>query len=156
MKINQHGQYKQAQHMKQVGFTLIELMIVIAIVGILAAIAVPTYLNFVRRAQVSEGLSLAAEAQTAIGESYALLGVLPASNEEATYHSPEHVENIQSIMVGAQGKVIITFQSGILMSGHDRITLTPSLSHHRIVGWVCSTHPENFKLVSRRCRHDAV
>jgi type IV pilus assembly protein PilA len=61
----------------QKGFTLIELMIVIAIIGILAAIAIPAYQNYTIRAQVTEGLSLAAGWKTAISEYYAQNGSFP-------------------------------------------------------------------------------
>ena len=54
----------------QKGFTLIELMIVVAIVGILAAVAIPAYQDYTVRAQVSEGLSLASAAKAAVVESY--------------------------------------------------------------------------------------
>ena len=71
--------------MKQVqkGFTLIELMIVVAIIGILAAIAIPAYQDYTVRSQVSEGLSLAAAAKTAIAETYLNTGVAPVNREEA-------------------------------------------------------------------------
>ncbi|WP_353109448.1 pilin [Salinisphaera dokdonensis] len=59
------------------GFTLIELMIVVAIVGILAAIAVPVYMNYIARAKVSEGLALAGPVKNAVGEYYSVNGSLP-------------------------------------------------------------------------------
>jgi type IV pilus assembly protein PilA len=68
---------------KQSGFTLIELMIVVAIIGILAAIAIPAYQDYTIRAQVSEGLSLADGAKTAVAEYYTNKGALPGSNNDA-------------------------------------------------------------------------
>ena len=69
--------------MKQKGFTLIELMIVVAIIGILAAVAIPQYQNYVARAQVAEGLALASGAKTAIAEYRSNTGRWPADNEAA-------------------------------------------------------------------------
>ncbi len=63
----------------QQGFTLIELMIVVAIIGILAAIAIPAYQDYTIRAQVSEGLNLAAAAKAAVAESFLNTGVPPAT-----------------------------------------------------------------------------
>ncbi len=63
----------------QQGFTLIELMIVVAIIGILAAVAIPAYQDYTIRSQVSEGLSLAGGMKTAIAEFYANRGVFPAA-----------------------------------------------------------------------------
>tara|TARA_R110000751_G_scaffold84763_1_gene169427 strand:- start:12281 stop:12712 length:432 start_codon:yes stop_codon:yes gene_type:complete len=67
----------------QKGFTLIELMIVVAIIGILAAIALPAYQDYTKRSHVSEGLSLASGAKTAITEYYSDKGTWPADNTAA-------------------------------------------------------------------------
>ncbi|MBT8100815.1 MAG: prepilin-type N-terminal cleavage/methylation domain-containing protein, partial [Gammaproteobacteria bacterium] len=68
---------------KQQGFTLIELMIVVAIIGILAAIAIPAYQDYTIRAQVSEGLSLSGGAKAAISEFTMDTGNFPSTNAEA-------------------------------------------------------------------------
>lgn len=75
----------------QGGFTLIELMIVVAIIGVLAAIAVPQYQNYVGRAQVSEAISLAASAKTAVSEYYITNGDWPADNAQAGVSEPEDI-----------------------------------------------------------------
>ncbi|MBS0193777.1 MAG: pilin [Proteobacteria bacterium] len=67
----------------QKGFTLIELMIVVAIIAILAAIAIPAYQDYVIRSQVSEGASLAEGSKTAVAEFYSNVGHFPASNASA-------------------------------------------------------------------------
>ena len=68
---------------RQQGFTLIELMIVVAIMGILAAVAIPAYQDYTKRSHVSEGLSLASGAKSAITEYYSSEGDWPTSNSEA-------------------------------------------------------------------------
>src|SRR5688572_19255889 len=67
----------------QKGFTLIELMIVVAIIGILAAIAIPAYQDYTIRAQVTEGLNMAGAAKAAISESFSANGAWPANNAAA-------------------------------------------------------------------------
>ncbi len=67
----------------QKGFTLIELMIVVAIIGILAAIAIPAYQDYTIRAQVSEGMNLAAAAKAAVAETFLNRGVAPANRTVA-------------------------------------------------------------------------
>ena len=67
----------------QKGFTLIELMIVVAIIGILAAIAIPAYQDYTIRAQVTEGLNLAGAAKAAVSETYSASGNWPTTNATA-------------------------------------------------------------------------
>ena len=63
----------------QQGFTLIELMIVVAIIGILAAVAIPSYQDYTKRAHVSEGMALAGAAKTGVAEYYSSEGTYPTN-----------------------------------------------------------------------------
>jgi prepilin-type N-terminal cleavage/methylation domain len=92
------------------GFTLIELMIVIAIIGILAAIAIPAYQDYVVRAQVSEGLALASGAKSAIWDFYSDHGRLPAANASAGLAAPTSITgNDVSALAVSQGVITATY-----------------------------------------------
>ena len=89
----------------QQGFTLIELMIVVAIIGILAAVALPAYQDYTVRAKVTEGLSLAGSAKTAVSENAA-----NGANLSSGWSAPSATTNVSSLAVnGANGEILITY-----------------------------------------------
>lgn len=94
------------------GFTLIELMIVVAIIAILAAIAIPAYQDYAIRAQVSEGISLSTGAKTAIWDFVADKGYLPPSNESAGLaHATSIVGSYVSSITVVDGLVTVAFNT---------------------------------------------
>ncbi|WP_283164098.1 MULTISPECIES: pilin [unclassified Marinobacter] len=100
----------------QQGFTLIELMIVVAIIGILAAIAIPAYQDYTIRAQVSEGLVLASGAKTALAEFYNSTGRFPGDNDSLGLQAPTSITGsyVSGVDAGTDPGVIeVTFGVGV-------------------------------------------
>jgi type IV pilus assembly protein PilA len=131
----------------QQGFTLIELMIVVAIIGILAAIAIPAYQDYTIRAQVSEGLSLSAAAKAAVAEYFMDQGVYPTDNSTAGLEAAGQINGkyVASVQVGAAGLITVTYSNVAPRSANQNInaatlTLLPVAAAVNLgsVSWTCA------------------
>lgn len=133
------------------GFTLIELMIVVAIIGILAAVAIPAYQDYVIRARVAEGLAMASSAKLAVSETTIANNALPATQAATGWTSPAATANVQSIVIAANtGVITVTYTA---TAGGVVLTLTPTLQANGEVTWVCAVSAAaNNKYVPANCR----
>ncbi len=105
----------------QKGFTLIELMIVVAIIGILAAVALPAYQDYTIRARVTEGLNLAAAAKTAVSEN-AANGMAFASG----WVAPSATTNVLGVAISdTNGEITITYDTRVQPAATNSLILSP-------------------------------
>ncbi|MTD32972.1 pilin [Paludibacterium denitrificans] len=126
---------------RQSGFTLIELMIVVAIIGILAAIAIPAYQLYVKRAYVSEAMTLASTAKTAVAEYYSANNIWPTSNASAGLASStaivgQAVSSVEVLASGSVGMIQITFNDKV--DGGKHLWLTPQVASGA-TSWKCTS-----------------
>ena len=142
--------------MRNRGFTLIELMIVLAILGILLAIAIPAYNDFTIRARVGEGYAVAAQAKTGVSEFRFTENRWPNSNSQSgfteTIQSP-YVESVKVQPTG--GRIVITYRNiGDGVAG-TTIDLIPTLVNRGVLNWTCrpgQTNPISPRYVAGACR----
>ena len=122
----------------QQGFTLIELMIVVAIIGILAAVAIPAYQDYTIRARGTEGIGLAAAAKTSVSEYRVSRTGFPSTNAEAGLATKISSPYVAGVVVTGAGNIQITFSTlGNAAANSKTMTFVPTFTNST-VQWVCT------------------
>jgi len=143
----------------QQGFTLIELMIVVAIIGILAAVAIPAYQDYTIRAKLTEAMSVASQAKTAVSEFYISQGSMPLDNAEAgldvnTAYTTDIVQNMTYARGASDTIGIITMNiediGGSTAQGQNFL-MTGTGSNTNVI-WVCTAGTLEAKYLPSNCR----
>jgi len=134
----------------QQGFTLIELMIVVAIIGILAAIAIPAYQDYTKRTHVSEGLSLAGSAKTSIAEFYSSQGTWPNNNASAGLAPAASIIGNAVTSVTVDNRTITVVYNARVSNGST--VVMRATDRNGSISWVCNLGDIQDKYLPANCR----
>ena len=141
----------------QQGFTLIELMIVVAIIGILAAVAIPAYQDYTIRAQVSEGMSLASGAKTAMAEFYNATGRFPSNNASLGLATAASIKGtyVEEVDAGTTTGIIAAKFGGSSVNSEisgKTLQISAVTSSAGSVQWTCKSGDLLDKYLPTNCR----
>jgi len=107
------------------GFTLIEIMVVIAIIGILAALAVPKYQDYIAKTRIAEGLSLAAAAKLAVTEVYSGKGAADMSDATQETFKSTTTNSVKEVKIEKTGAITVIYQSSVAQDGANVLNVIP-------------------------------
>lgn len=147
----------------QKGFTLIELMIVVAIIGILAAVALPAYQDYTIRAKISEAVLAGSTCRTAVTEAYQAASSIPTAGNFGCESSGASAVSkyVQSVETGANGVITVTTtsESSLKDAGNKTIIMTPKTAAGAtpavgtgVGSWICSPGSMPAKYLPASCR----
>lgn len=137
----------------QQGFTLIELMIVIAIVGILAAIALPAYQDYTVRAKMAEPLAVLAEAKTTVTEFFVANNRMPADADEAGIRTSPNTDIVKSLTIDANQPLLTVFMQDNVVPGNATAEFELSgTSVNGTIQWKCRKGTMQSKFLPANCR----
>ena len=136
----------------QQGFTLIELMIVVAIIGILAAVALPAYQDYTTRAKMSEVIVMGAPAKLAVAETASALGDLASVTEaNSGYSFPGATKYVSSVSISSAAPFGVVTIASAVPNATGNVILTPTVVTGGQLTWKC-TSTVNAKFLPAECR----
>lgn len=140
------GSRLQGECMRQKGFTLVELMLVVAIIALLAAIALPAYQDYVVRAQVVEGMKLSSGARMAIASYHGGASRYPVDNQDAGLAQPGSISGryVQSVTLDASGNISVLFGGGANAVLQGQTLSVQVIDNDGSLRWECSGLPAKY------------